>query len=79
MEHCVNCDINYKVEYCCSSHPETGESIALELFTGDVVGACPHLDSEGYCSTYDIRPDGCREFSSCPRLGELDLVDLLRR
>ena len=27
MNECYECDIGYKVEYCCGSHPETGEMI----------------------------------------------------
>ena len=75
MEICLECDILEKIENCCSSHPETGKTVELILSGGLIVEACPNLNEDGECIVYDDRPDACREYM-CPRLYELDLVDL---
>jgi hypothetical protein len=77
MNECYECDIGYKVEYCCGSHPETGEMTALEIEGGRVVRACPNLDELGDCKVYDSRPDPCSEYE-CPKLGEMDLFERLQ-
>ena len=44
MDHCLNCRIDRKLLYCCRNHPETWESVELELKDGMIVKACPNLN-----------------------------------
>jgi Fe-S-cluster containining protein len=77
MRICEKCDIRYKVEYCCGSHPETTETKELKLPDGTVLGACPNLDTDGLCRDYEKRPPACMEYNECPKLSSTDLCDLL--
>ncbi len=34
---CLECEVDCKIEYCCSFNPETGESVQLELNDGKLL------------------------------------------
>ena len=75
---CYECEIDCKLEYCCGSHPETGESIPLTLNNGNQIMACPNLDSDGCCAVYNSSsmPGACREYL-CHKFNETPLTELL--
>ena len=64
MGLCDVCELDYKLEYCCGSHPNTGESVALTV-EGSEVRACPNLDENARCKIFDHRPDEC--YFKCPK------------
>ena len=65
MNKCLTCDIYAKIICCCGCHPETKEKVDLKLKTGEIVKACPNLNSKGLCKIYKTRPDICNEFNQC--------------
>lgn len=71
-EGCIDCDIETKITYCCSSHPETGKSRLLKTETA-YFQACPELNRFGECKIYNERPEACK-FYECPRLKEFNLL-----
>ena len=75
---CGECEMDCKIEYCCPSNPETGESASLILEEGRKIFVCLNLDSEGYCSVYgtSLMPDACREFY-CHKFSESSLTELI--
>lgn len=75
MDACFNCKITPKLEYCCGSHPETGESQRLYLKRKSV-SACPHLNRFGTCDIYERRPEPCQVYE-CPRLEGRDTFERL--
>lgn len=77
MSLCDNCDFEDKIGYCCSSHPETGETKELRTGEGLLFLVCPNLSQEGNCQIYENRPEPCGEYE-CPRMYEIDLVDYFR-
>ena len=77
MDKCYCCDIEYKVKYCCGSHPETMEIVALQIKDGRVVRACPNLNESGECKVYDDRPELCREYE-CPTVNEMDIFERIQ-
>jgi len=76
MDHCSTCKPKRKLQYCCGSHPETGEVAELELPSGRVAKACPNLSPRGHCQVYETRPEDCASYL-CPRLKSMDLHELL--
>ncbi len=60
MNPCDDCPMDDKVYECCGRHPETGESVRLEIDANTFVYACPHLAPSGRCAVYNDRPLGCR-------------------
>jgi|TARA_Y100000310_G_C20639032_1_gene792840 Fe-S-cluster containining protein len=75
MDFCNICrteNIDRLIEECCGSHPETGKTASLNLKNGEVASACPELDPEGGCKTYDSRPYQCRQHLC----GETDLTSI---
>lgn len=77
LDICFDCDITDKLNYCCGSNPETGESALLTLDDGSKVNACPGLDSEGLCNMKNsVRPSVCGEYA-CHKMYEAPLYDLL--
>ncbi|MCF7861633.1 hypothetical protein K9M79_05285 [Candidatus Woesearchaeota archaeon] len=74
MDDCYKCNIEYKIEYCCGSHPDTGISSTLELLDGRILNACPNLDHVGDCSIYNSRPEPCKLYE-CPKSYESDLFE----
>ncbi len=77
MRACIDCDITFKVQYCCGSDPDTKKSVDLVLADGLVVSACPSLNRDGGCNQYGSRPDPCKEYIDCPNLEGVDLFDIL--
>lgn len=76
MDECYKCDIEYKVQYCCGSHPETGEMVALRIGR-EIFQACPELNESGDCTVHENRPDPCEKYE-CPKLNQIDLLDRIQ-
>lgn len=72
MQSCLkSCSFEDKLSMCCGMHPETLESKDLIIEDGLAVKACPSLDREGLCMTYDNRPVICNNFI-CPEINKLN-------
>jgi len=80
MNPCYDCgknDIDYLLEHCGWRDPETMETKKLELDGGRTVYACPNLESDGVCKIEATKPEICRDYVSCPKFSQMDLVDLI--
>jgi len=62
MSLCDTCIIEEKLYQCCGRQPMTGAVKVLTLVDGRKFNACPNLGSDGMCTIYAGRPNGCREF-----------------
>jgi hypothetical protein len=62
MSFCEECVIEEKLMQCCGRLPMTGERAPLTLPSGVTAAACPNLSPGGLCTSYESRPQGCREF-----------------
>jgi hypothetical protein len=62
MSLCEKCGIDEKLMQCCGKLPMSGERAPLVVAPGRTVMACPNLNADGRCGSYDARPQGCRIF-----------------
>jgi hypothetical protein len=70
---CSNCNIDYKLTYCCHSNPETKETKVVFL-RDSIRTVCPDFGIDGKCKDHVNRPEDCREYE-CPRFSHVDLHD----
>jgi hypothetical protein len=60
---CETCPILEKIDICCSSNPETGETkLVRSKITGETITVCNNLGTDGGCEIYYERPPQCREY-----------------
>lgn len=80
IDICSECDLDYKLEQCCGSNPDTGE-YEEKIILGRRVNCCNFLDADGLCSVYDqpsLRPQKCEDYF-CPRMNFIDTYSFITR
>ncbi len=61
MSFCSECNIEYKIEYCCSKYPLNGKSKKMKI-NNKFYRTCIYLNKKGECSVYETRPRICRDY-----------------
>ena len=60
---CESCPILTKIDYCCSSNPETGETrLVWAKKSKQEISVCDNLGTDGMCEIYSERPPQCIEY-----------------
>lgn len=60
---CETCPIQTKIENCCGSNPDTGETRTVVFKkSGLVVDVCNLLQNDGACASYEERPVDCASY-----------------
>jgi hypothetical protein len=70
---CEGCPIVTKIDFCCSSNPETGGTRAVRFRnSGQTTTVCNYLENDGTCGVYEERPPDCASYA-CEELYALGL------
>lgn len=70
---CEKCPIADKIDICCSSNPETGETKPMRFIKSrQIIRVCNNLASDGTCEIYSERPEACKGYA-CEELYAMGL------